>query len=133
MGSLLVTHEPASAAIVRQAMTRDLTRWLPEPAVDEVVLVASELVGNAIRHATPRDDHRLQVEWDVDDANATVRVSDSGSGIPQVRSAALDESSGRGLAIVDAVSSDWGFFSSGHGKSVWARIPIGSWSQSSAR
>ncbi|HJQ42004.1 MAG TPA: ATP-binding protein [Jatrophihabitantaceae bacterium] len=124
MGSLLVSHEPASAAVVRQTMTRDLTRWLPEPAVDEVVLVASELVGNAIRHAPPNTDRRLQVEWDVDDANATVRVSDSGTGIPQVRSATLDEPSGRGLAIVDAVSAEWGFYASGHGKFVWARVPI---------
>lgn len=125
MGSLLVNHEPASAAVVRRAIAADLADRIPQSAIDEIVLVASELVGNAIRHSAPGLDGTLSVEWDIDGSYAVVRVCDAGADTPRVRNASLNEPSGRGLAIVNAVSSDWGSQPApGGGKYVWARVPL---------
>ena len=125
MGSLLVNHEPASAALVRRAIAADLAGVVSEAALDEIVLVASELVGNAIRHTPARADGCLAVEWTIDRGHATVRVSDATPDIPRIRSASLDEPSGRGLAIVEAVSIDWGTQPAPDGgKFVWARVPL---------
>jgi two-component sensor histidine kinase len=125
MGSLLVSHEPASAAVVRRAIAADLADRIPQAAIDEIVLVASELVGNAIRHSPPGRDRTLSVEWDLEGSYAVVRVCDAGADTPRIRNAALDEPSGRGLAIVNAVSADWGSQPAPDGgKYVWARVPL---------
>src|SRR5437899_10602278 len=100
MASLLVRHEPASAGLVRRRRVEDLAnRGISADSVDEVVLVASELVGNAVRHARPSTSGTIEVGWDLDASGVTVRVSDSSDERPQPRDAGEDEPSGRGLTI----------------------------------
>ncbi len=48
----------------------------PRESVDEVVLVASELVGNAVRHTVAKDDLGLDVDWTIEAQGVTVRVCD---------------------------------------------------------
>jgi anti-sigma regulatory factor (Ser/Thr protein kinase) len=125
VGALLVRHDPASAAFVRRQLACDLDSYnLPVDAIDDVVLVASELVGNAVRHTTATQQATLDVSWDVDASGVRVCVGDPSQEPPIVRSSGLDEPDGRGLRIVDAVSDDWGVERDGHGKRVWAHVPI---------
>lgn len=126
MGMLAVRHDLASAGAVRAELAADLTaQGIPESACDDAVLVASELVGNAVVHCASGD-RDLQVSWEVGDADITVRVSDPSKVLPAARHAELTATSGRGLAIVEALSAEWGVDvdPDGAGKQVWARVPV---------
>jgi two-component sensor histidine kinase len=123
---LAVSHEPASAAKVRRSIADDLSGYaIPQGCVDDVVLVASELVGNAVVHAGSVGTHDgLDVSWDVQPDAVLIRVLDGSPELPHRRSSDLRDRSGRGLSIVAAIALDWGVRRSGTGKLVWARIPI---------
>jgi anti-sigma regulatory factor (Ser/Thr protein kinase) len=123
-GALLVRHEAASAALVRRSLARDLAGYdLPADAVDDAVLVASELVGNAVRHAPVSASGTLGVDWYVDADGIRVSVSDASTDQPDPRVAGEDQTCGRGLTIVSAMSDDWGVERSAAGKRVWAHVP----------
>jgi anti-sigma regulatory factor (Ser/Thr protein kinase) len=123
-GTLLVRHEPASAAFVRRQLACDLARYdLPPEVIDDAVLVVSELVGNAVRHAPASAAGTLDVSWDVDESGVRVCVGDPSDQPPRARVAREDETRGRGLMIVDAMSDDWGVERGVHGKRIWAHVP----------
>ncbi|MDT4891327.1 MAG: hypothetical protein QOE97_362 [Pseudonocardiales bacterium] len=123
MASLLVAHEPSSTAVVRRALTRDLQPY-PPAFVDEVVLVASELVGNAIRHSPVDSSGQVRVGWDASPAGVTLRVTDASTEPPHVRPAGPSDLHGRGLRIVQALAADWGFEAVDNGKTVWAHVSV---------
>ncbi len=125
MGAMRVRHEPASAALVRHGLAADLTaQGILADSVDEAVLVASELVGNAIRHAVAGEQGELDVRWGLDGDEVLISVGDHAPGRPTLRRVGVDEPSGRGLAIVDALARDWGVDEDGDGKRVWARLAV---------
>ncbi|WP_234025147.1 MULTISPECIES: ATP-binding protein [unclassified Streptomyces] len=124
---------PATAASVRRA------RWAvagalpadcaPQLAAD-LVLLASELVTNAVRHGTLHGDDRegQRVElflWPAD-GHYWLAVSDAGDGHPVVRASDPDIGcGGRGLVLVDAVSAAWAVMPRRPcGKSVVAGMPL---------
>lgn len=124
VGALLVRHDPASAAFVRRQLAFDLGSYdLPDDAIDDVLLVASELVGNAVRHTGASHHGTLDVSWDVDSSGVRVCVGDPSAEPPVVRTVGLDEPSGRGLQIVEAVADGWGVEHAERGKRVWAHVP----------
>lgn len=125
VGMLLVRHEPASAAVVRSEIAANLAdHRLTQGSVDDVVLVASELVGNAVVHGDAVVDGALDVGWDVEDEQVIVRVNDGSDARPELKQPDGTATGGRGLAIVDAIAADWGVRSAGSGKQVWARVPV---------
>ena len=83
---------------------------------DVVLLLASELVTNAVRHAaTP-----FEIRVDVDAGKVRVAVIDGDvDHPPEMRSPAPDDTNGRGLLLVDQLSAVWGSSRSESGKSVW--------------
>ena len=123
MGLLCVHHDASSAAVVRQHISDDLcARSITEDSVADVLLVATELVGNAIVHSAAVGD--LDVAWDVDDGTVIVRVHDTSPEDPLPRTANGTATSGRGLTIVAALADEWGVHHAAHGKQVWARVPV---------
>jgi anti-sigma regulatory factor (Ser/Thr protein kinase) len=119
---MLVRHAPTSAAAVRQRLGADLAAaGVSEDAADEALLVASELLGNAIRHV---GFGQLDVDWTITDAHVLVSVSDDSRREPEPREALPHETSGRGMTIVSALSSDWGVEQTPTGKRVWATVPL---------
>ena len=123
MATLLVPHEPASAGRVRQALYEDLgAHHVDQESSDSVVLIASELLGNAIRH-TPNDAD-LCVSWEFERDALRVDVRDHSHTTPSPRVPQPTDSSGRGLTIVSTLAYEWGFDRSDAGKRVWARIPV---------
>jgi anti-sigma regulatory factor (Ser/Thr protein kinase) len=124
LGTLAVAHDPTSAALVRRSIAADLSTEHVDPdSIDDVVLVASELVGNAVLHASALD-QELDVAWDVEPESVVVRVLDGSTDLPRQRSTNQNETGGRGLSIVAAIALDWGVRRTERGKQVWARIPI---------
>ena len=84
---------------------------------DTVLLLTSELVTNAVRHAaTP-----FWVDVEIDGPQATVSVTDDdGSHLPVPGKPTPDSTNGRGLRIVDQLATQWGHRPARrHGKSVW--------------
>jgi anti-sigma regulatory factor (Ser/Thr protein kinase) len=126
VGALAVAHDPTSAAVVRHAIAADLggQRVVPD-CIDDVVLVASELVANAVVHApTPLVEDGLTITWEVEPDSVVVQVIDESPELPYRRTADDTDARGRGLFIVAALALDWGVRRTRHGKQVWARVPI---------
>jgi len=96
-----------------------LSRQVPEPTVDTVELLTSEIVTNAILHG--RAGPRLMVE--VGDGVVRVRVHDMSPEVPVRKVTCPDDVSGRGVMIVERLSSAWGVEPvRGGGKQVWFEV-----------
>jgi anti-sigma regulatory factor (Ser/Thr protein kinase) len=84
-------------------------------------LVVSELVTNAIVHANPKDDIRLDLA--LYRRHAHVSVTSTGNiSMTKLRRGRAD--GGRGLEIVAAVSERWVIDAGPHGTTITARIPL---------
>lgn len=76
--------------------------------VDDSRLVAHELVMNGVLHGAPDAGEEISLSCRVTDAHVVIGVLDHGRrGSVAVRRASVAESSGRGLAIVEALSERW--------------------------
>jgi anti-sigma regulatory factor (Ser/Thr protein kinase) len=117
-------YAPASVAVARRRLTDDLTAaGIYDTAVGDAVLVVSELLSNAIRHASPLPGENVQVTWAVGDGAVEVAVSDGGSATrPRPANASLSSLGGRGLDIVDYLSRRWGVRNEENGLTVWAVV-----------
>ena len=83
--------------------------------VEDAVLLVSELVTNSVVHGGPP----VIVAVECDGDALQVRVRDGSPVLPARRSAGQGEEGGRGLALVDTMSSDWGVDPQPDGKHVW--------------
>ena len=125
MGLLAVNHDPSNAAIVRRSIAADLSDHdVAQDRIDDVVLVASELVSNAVVHATGQLEDGLDIDWEIRPDSVLIRVIDTSPDLPRRRSTNETDTRGRGLSIVAALALDWGVRRTAHGKQVWARVPI---------
>ncbi|MGI8879204.1 MAG: ATP-binding protein [Jatrophihabitans sp.] len=124
MGVLWVLDTAASAATVRRNLAYDLGRvGVDADVASDSSVLASELVANAVRHARALPSGHLQVEWAVTSEGVVVSVTDGGSDtVPEIREAGLQDTTGRGLAIVAALADEWGVDASEATTTVWARI-----------
>jgi two-component sensor histidine kinase len=121
---MLVHREPISASVIRRRLAAELVdHRFDEATVHEVMLVATELVGNAVRYGSAEQDD-IDVSWNIDGRSVTIVVADLNSSRPQPRQAEPDAEGGRGLTIVAALADEWGVDSDGTGKRVWARVPV---------
>jgi two-component sensor histidine kinase len=82
-----------------------------------MALVVTELVSNAVRHAG--GDILLVIE-DTGGARR-VEVWDTSAAPPRMQADSLDAESGRGLVLVDTLSTTWGW-SAGGGTQPWAKV-----------
>jgi anti-sigma regulatory factor (Ser/Thr protein kinase) len=83
-------------------------RGFDRSSVDDARLVATELVGNAVRHANPVQPDVMLVRWSADEDHLSLSVSDGGSAsVPVQRQPTPDTTQGRGLHIVDALAERW--------------------------
>jgi anti-sigma regulatory factor (Ser/Thr protein kinase) len=93
------------------------------PVTDGVVLLASELATNAIRHTASGADGTFCILVQAADGQVRVEVHDMGSvTVPAVRRSGPPRESGVGLAVVEAIASRWGFHGSQFGRVVWFEI-----------
>ncbi|WP_176611687.1 ATP-binding protein [Actinomadura sp. WMMB 499] len=112
-----------------------LDEWGLRRIADEVLLVLTELITNAVR-CTP--DSEIRVRFAREDRGVLLAVWDPADAMPVVRplvpdvppdAAALDPGhveGGRGLHLVRALASECGACKTEPcGKWVWARVPAG--------
>jgi two-component sensor histidine kinase len=127
MGTLLVRNQAIGAAAVRDNIAADLGNRVAPNSVDDVLLVATELVTNALRHggaASTTGVRPFDVNWELGGDEVVVRVQDQNPEPPQLLPPDAFRSGGRGLAIVSAIAHDWGVLPLRAGKQVWARVPV---------
>ncbi len=105
------------------SLRSELSGTSAEPAMQAALLVVSELVTNAIRHAEPLVGGQVTVTWTVDGRAVLIRVTDGGAASrPRVRHPSPRETSGRGLALVEALATHWGVEDAAGATTVWATI-----------
>ncbi len=103
-------------AEARGLATEHLREWrVPEGAVEEVVLMVSELVTNALVHGRPPFDLRLRRSA----REVFVEVQDRAPYRPRRQRPTETDEHGRGLQIVSVLADGWGSRASGNGKCVW--------------
>jgi anti-sigma regulatory factor (Ser/Thr protein kinase) len=118
------SSSPAAArSFAKSALSALLSTPVPASLCDDLELVVSELVTNAVRAGSPT----VRIEMALEGDAVMIRVGDSATGWPEAREAGIHDTGGRGLPLVSAVSSSWGVRISEHGKTVWAAlaIPVG--------
>jgi anti-sigma regulatory factor (Ser/Thr protein kinase)/PAS domain-containing protein len=99
-----------------------LTSWrFPVDLHDLGVLAVSELVANSLQHGTPPMRLRLRRT----DRRLIVEVTDGDDHLPRRRRAEPGDESGRGIAIVATIASNWGSRRTpGGGKAVWCEFAL---------
>jgi anti-sigma regulatory factor (Ser/Thr protein kinase) len=123
---VVLLHQVTAVADARRALGRYLKRRrVPKNARDDAQLVLSEVLSNAIRYAPPLATGAVRVAWWVDKTGIHLEVTDGrGETEPQRITDAHPESiGGRGLAIVDVLSSEWGVRTSKDSRTVYAVVP----------
>ncbi|MFE4333967.1 ATP-binding protein [Streptomyces sp. NPDC056831] len=121
---LLLAGKPESAGAAREFVREYIRYQVPDASddyVETVVLVACELVTNAIRYGTEPGDS-LRVILDADHARTRVEVQDPVRRRPRPRPESEQRDRGRGLIILDALCSTWGVIDAPLGKAVWAEV-----------
>lgn len=117
------TFLPASSAVaaVRRFVEETVRAWGgSDVAVDDAMLVASELATNALLHAGSPFRVTLRragdtVRLDVEDASPTP---------PARRSPGVEVTTGRGISMVHAIARRWGTDVRSDGKVVWAELAV---------
>jgi anti-sigma regulatory factor (Ser/Thr protein kinase) len=108
---------PAAVSEARSVVRLSLA-LTDDDVVDLVVLLADEVVTNAVVHGEGPID--LAVEANAE--RVKVMVGDRSEVRPIPRRAARYAEHGRGLSIVEAIASRWGISATKVGKSVWFEI-----------
>ncbi|MEU9114036.1 SpoIIE family protein phosphatase [Streptomyces sp. NPDC048483] len=115
-----VPSDPAAVADARADISRQLTGWGLDETVFTSELILSELITNAIRHATGPIRVRLLY-----DRTLICEVSDTSSTSPHLRYAAAEDEGGRGLFLVSQLAQHWGTRYTPEGKIIWAEQSLG--------
>jgi anti-sigma regulatory factor (Ser/Thr protein kinase) len=104
---------------------RDDLALLPELVREEVALIATELVGNAVLHARALEDGQLAIAWGVGEYGVEISVTDGGSPTePLIAEPGSTDTRGRGLAIVATLAARWGVEQHDSWTTVWAVVPF---------
>ncbi|GII84138.1 hypothetical protein Ssi03_21280 [Sphaerisporangium siamense] len=121
--------QPKAVSRTRAPLREMIHTWAPGHVIDDLIVCASEAVTNAITHA--HHDAKLPVNVTRNETRIRIEVTDNdrrppiltvppeliltGARIP----GRLLEEHGRGLFLIDALSSRWGVRSCPEGKIVW--------------
>jgi anti-sigma regulatory factor (Ser/Thr protein kinase) len=115
---LRIPPKPASVAVARIWVKEQCARLASPDLCADAVLLASELVTNGVRHAGTD----LTVEFAHLDPGVFLAVSDQSTRPFRPRNRALLDEGGRGLALVEMLSTRWGVSQHSSGKKIWAEI-----------
>jgi len=124
--TILVPHASTSVGSTRLRVQDDLlAQGLPARVVEDAVLVLSELLSNALKHARPLADGRVRVTWALAHEGVEVQVTDGGGSTrPRLLPLSASRTGGRGLGIVRNLSRDWGVVEQGAETTVWALVDL---------
>jgi anti-sigma regulatory factor (Ser/Thr protein kinase) len=110
-----------AAGVARQVTRETLTAWRVAHLEETAVLLISELVTNAVRHARTGP---LAMALHLEAAGAWLRIEvhDADPHEPRQRTPAGLDESGFGLLLIEALAGSWGVRQTATGKAVWAEL-----------
>lgn len=128
--ALTWTFEPRPDAVeaAREISGALLREWRMWYLFDDVSVVVSELVTNAVQHGDPltvtrRGGGGIQLSLMRSGGEFICAVRDGADRLPRRREADLITEGGRGLALVSAFTREWGvILTPPSGKFVWAQF-----------
>ncbi|MFJ6618583.1 ATP-binding protein [Kitasatospora sp. NPDC091335] len=120
---------PRSAGRARVRFIRQVFEWeVPIDSAETGLILLSELVTNACRHARSQRDRMIGVRVVLPtDSLLRIEVSDGNTDLPRIRRTTPDDESGRGLELVAALATSWGAHLRGEGyvgKTVWCELAL---------
>ncbi|MFI0258901.1 ATP-binding protein [Streptomyces sp. NPDC017056] len=140
---MAVPHGPAGVGTARRRMRDELmASGVQDTVVDDAVLILSELLSNACRHARPirvretpgpaRDAARdaapdsVRAAWRIDaHGQLTISVTDGGGATrPLPATPSVTAKGGRGLAIIRSLAKEWGVRDAEGEVTVWALLTL---------
>ncbi|HEV2919935.1 MAG TPA: ATP-binding protein [Actinomycetota bacterium] len=116
---ITLPRTPSSVATARRFIEARAAAWsFPAPAGEQLVLIGSELVTNAVLHA------RTELTLTLERRGGRVRISvtDRSQAPATLRHYRADALTGRGLGVVATLSDSWGISAAADGKVVWAEL-----------
>ncbi|MEU8635697.1 ATP-binding protein [Amycolatopsis sp. NPDC048633] len=111
-----LTDLAGGLAVVRRFTRLTLTAWSCDAAVDDALLIVTELATNAVQHGAGRPLLRLSVGV----GHLRIEVFDDDPVPPERRPPGAD--GGWGLLLVERLSLAWGTARHGLGKVVWCAL-----------
>lgn len=122
--------DPESLRQAREFVRDALDHWGLRTCADDVALVAGELMSNAVCHGIRPEEEQpapaaARLGLARQEGSLVCAVTDPSPEVPVLRRAEECVERGRGLRIIDALSSSWGWSRpTATGKTVWARIAV---------
>ncbi|WP_275561952.1 ATP-binding protein [Streptomyces sp. 5-6(2022)] len=119
--SQTMRRAPESAGVARKLVRTALAAWGQEDRIEDAALVITELVSNAVDHA--RLESIRVVVTRPSEKLVRLGVVDRSRNVPYVRTDSNgDNTRGRGLLLVDALTDRWGTDRYRWGKQVWGEL-----------
>lgn len=115
---LLELPDEAVAPMLGRRFARALLADAELSIADDVALLVSELVSNAVIHASSKP--RLEVRIGRSHVRVEVRDDSPEHALPRVPD--VERPGGRGLLLIETLASRWGTDRDGDGKRVWFEI-----------
>ena len=125
---LVLKPGPESVKAARDFTAQTLQSWGLDGLISEAVIIASELVTNAIKHGTcltppTADLAPVELAWQRYASRVICVVTDGSTRQPVLAQADMGAESGRGLQVVHALAAAWGWMVLGaREKAVWAAM-----------
>jgi anti-sigma regulatory factor (Ser/Thr protein kinase) len=116
-----LTPGPMAGAGARRALLAG-NGTLPGSVLDDVLLLLTELVTNAVRHSSAGPDGVVRVEILRGTDTLRVAVLDEGTGFTAEAPLEGNEAGGWGLALVDRIADRWAIAPTGSGTCAWFEI-----------
>jgi len=113
---LNVPLDATAPSIARAFLRRTYCDAHHARVLDEAELLVSELITNGVEHGAPPIALRVTCDGT---SGLRVAVRDGSPRAPQARDAGPEDDSGRGIALVDMLSTSWGVETSEQGKTTW--------------
>ena len=106
--SVRFNRGPTAASAARNALLA-LDARVEGAVLDDIRLLVSELVTNAVRHADGPQGGEVELDVTIESSRVRVEVADPGAGFdPQPRDDEMDRPGGWGLYLVDRIADRWG-------------------------
>jgi anti-sigma regulatory factor (Ser/Thr protein kinase) len=119
---ITLSESDRAARQARDAVRNAVTEWQLSSCLDDALLIVSELVTNATSHSGGEVSLHLRTSGTL----LRIEVHDEQvDTLPETRDPSDTEPGGRGLHLVAALSSNWGWEVGAHTKTIWAEIPCG--------
>lgn len=116
---------PAAAVTARSEVTRRLAKRVTGGVLEDVRLLLTELVTNALRHGAVEPDDEIAVRAEVAGGTVRIEVHDPGRNGPVEPREPGTHGGGYGLYLVERLTREWGV-ERRNGTVVWAELPAGS-------